>query len=182
MNVTRCIRCFEALISNRDSGEVLIERFGEVVAWLGDLPENGRKIMVTAKKLLAERYFFGDISTSEAENLLAGNNPGTFLVRFGTTKLGGYTISRVRSTGAIEHNRIGHVPGSLDFTYGDKRAKSLPDLINIIRPNLHLMTPCPGWQFGYLFNSIPSSSGYAGGYADGDDNDNDYYDDDENME
>ena len=180
VTVTRYLRCFQALITDRDSGEVVAEKFGEAVAWLGDIPQHARRIIVVAAKVLGQRYFFGDITKEESEMLLSGNPPGTFLVRFSTTSLGGYTVSRVTGSSTISHTRLRHPCGSMEYSHGKTVARSLPDLIEAIKDSLGLKFPCPGWPFSYLFNDTVRSEGY--GYDDNDDNyDDDDDDDDDDM-
>lgn len=173
MAVSVDIRAFEALITDKTTGEVAAEKFGDAVSWLGELPAYGRRIMRIASKMLRKEYFFGDVSKEESEKLLSQKPPGTFLVRFSTSNLGGYTISRVTHTGAISHRRITHYAGALEYSFGNEKANSLPDIIEKIRPQQHLDSPCPGWPFAYLFAAPSATNGYTDndGYDDGNDDD-----------
>lgn len=161
---------------DKERDEVAAEKFGEAVAWLGDIPANGRRIMRTAMKLMSEKYFFGDCSMENSETLLTGNPPGTFLVRFSSTSLGGYTISKVTRVGTIRHIRIDHAPGSVEYSMGGIRKGSLPELIDAVKESNRLEAPCPGWPFSHLFYDKPVNGGYGNGYSDG------YRDDDGDVD
>jgi len=47
--------------------------------------------------ILISSWFHGDISMSESEARLANKMEGTYLVRFSTSEIGTYTISKVSS-------------------------------------------------------------------------------------
>ena len=163
VTVAKYLTCFRALIVDKDNeDEVVVEKFGEAVAWLGDIPKHARRIIVVAAKLLGQKYFFGDISKEESERLLNGKPPGTFLVRFSTTSLGGYTVSRVTREYAIMHVRLKHHPGALEYGYGSCVAKSLPEIIEVISKTLSLEFPCSGWPFSYLFDEGRTAPGVYG--------------------
>ncbi len=51
-------------------------------------------------------FFFGDISTAEASDLLTNQPSGVFLIRFSSSQPGSYTLSRVDHQYKIVHIRI----------------------------------------------------------------------------
>jgi hypothetical protein len=107
-------------IQGQDEEVVTMEYFGKVLAWFGNLKE-GANILEKIKAVVANTYVFssvidctrkgttgqrggtdfysswfhGDISMSESEARLANKLEGTYLIRFSTSEIGTYTISKV---------------------------------------------------------------------------------------
>lgn len=70
-----------------DSDEVVtIENFSKMVQWFGPLVDS--KVVHNIFELHSNRYFHGQLSSIQAEDLLAEKAKGTFLVRFSTSNPG----------------------------------------------------------------------------------------------
>jgi hypothetical protein len=127
--------------------------------------------------LMQKEYFHGDASKEEAEDLLAGQPKGTFLVRVSYTNPSApFTISKVSSKGNINHQRIQkHDDGTFEITKvsSDKKKnmKSDDDLmtnfIKSISSELGLATACPGSKYKSLFLHTPTE-GYLNTESDDD--------------
>jgi hypothetical protein len=78
---------------------------------------------------LAEKWFHGDVSTSDAERMLGDQTIGSFLVRFSTQSRGLFTISRIATNNAIHHQRILHRPLLAEFSVLDHHYKTLRQMI-----------------------------------------------------
>jgi hypothetical protein len=55
------------------------------------------------KELISQPWFFGYLSSKEAETLLCNHIPGTFLVRLSKAAPGAFAIAFVYSVGTIIH-------------------------------------------------------------------------------
>ena len=79
----RCLKAIVVHSSDDDDEEELVkmEQFGAVLDWFGNLEKDGPNILDKIKKILAQGWFHGDVSTGESENRLIGKTIGTFLVQ-----------------------------------------------------------------------------------------------------
>jgi hypothetical protein len=149
-----------ALLSKpRDHGQdiVTLEWFGSVVDWFGPLTDaNLREMYAT----LAEKWFHGDVSTSDAERMLGDEPIGTYLVRFSTQSRGLFTISRIATNKAIHHQRIQHPPLHAEFSILTRHYKSLREMVASETNALLLAKPCPGSMFRNIFQKR-SIAGYS---------------------
>jgi serine/threonine protein kinase len=134
---------------------VTVERFGDILNWFGPLKipqeEDTSTILDKIRELLSCVWFHGDVSTKEAETMLTNLEPGYFLVRFSTTTPGGYTISKVTKTKAIQHQRISHNLEDDTFVVSGRHHKSLQELIEKESKELYLLYPCTGSKYQSLF-------------------------------
>ncbi|EGG16486.1 SH2 domain-containing protein [Cavenderia fasciculata] len=145
-------KCLKAIIVSPPKGVgpqeeevVSMEQFGKVLAWFGNLRDDGSQILDKIRNLMECAWFHGDISTSESENRLHKKPEGTFLVRFSTSEPGAYTISKVSKNGVISHQRI-HRPGG-KFQVNNSKYLSVKDLIAGEAQALGISTPCLGSRF-----------------------------------
>jgi hypothetical protein len=149
-----------ALLSKtRDNGQdtLSLEWFGRMIDWFGPITDASLDEMYAT---LAEKWFHGDISTSDAERLLGDQTIGSFLVRFSTQSRGLFTISRIANNNAIHHQRIQHRLLHAEFSHLNRRYKTLRQLIAGEAESLALTTPCPGSMFRNIFQQR-SIVGYA---------------------
>ena len=110
------------------------------------------------REICCQPWFFGDLSTKDAVNLLLKQKKDTFMVRFGNNPQfpGYFVVSKVSKSGKVIHIRIKHQAGS-GFAVEGTRTEyiTLPDLIEKAKDALHLSNeskPCAGSKFMYLFN------------------------------
>ncbi|KAH3762336.1 SHK1 protein [Pelomyxa schiedti] len=151
------LRCLRELliepVSNRSSDtEALctMEQFGKILAWFGRF-EEGFALLEKIRALMLCRWFHGDITTTDAELQLINKPEGAFLVRFSTSELGLYTISKVSAFGSIAHQRILHRPSSDAFTINSHTYTSLNNLVAGERGPLNLLIPCDSTRYTALF-------------------------------
>lgn len=87
-------------------------RLGEVLRWFGPVVEPGGAVLLLDRVywMLALPYFHGDITQLEADQRLAHQQPGCFLVRL-SKEVGCFTISNVTENYDITHRRVRYVPG-----------------------------------------------------------------------
>ncbi len=115
---------------------------------------------------MAYAWFHGDISMPESEARLNSKTEGTFLVRFSTSEMGVFTISKVRnpytntqptheliwqvSSTGISHQRIQRVNGQ--YIVNRKGYTSLVSLVEGESHALNLLHACGGSRFASLFH------------------------------
>lgn len=157
------LRCLKAIlvtiaqIQGQDEEVVTMEHFGKVLAWFGSLKADGIGILDKIRNLMSFGWFHGDIPMQESESRLANKPEGTFLVRFSTSEMGVFTISKVSASG-ISHQRIQRIQGQ--YAVNNKKGyNSLPELIAAEYRPLNLLNPCQGSRFLALFRK-QQLSGY----------------------
>jgi len=153
-------KCLKALLANDNLQQVTIENFGRFLEWFG--PMESPDILDRVKNLLKQEWFHGEISATEAENLLTkkDNKKGTFLVRFSSREPGSYAITVVAKEKKVKHYRIYHKPG-LRYVIGTTECQSIDDIINNYKHELYIKHPCPGSRFEEIFLTKPKKpSGY----------------------
>lgn len=136
---------------------VTMEYFGKILAWFGNLRQDGANILEKIKAVLSESWFHGDISMQESEARLANKQEGTFLVRFSTSEMGTYTISKVSQAG-ISHQRIQRSKSGKHVVNG-RSYETIVELVRSETPHLNTITPCQGSKFMPLFRK-QQLSGY----------------------
>eukprot|EP01103_Thecamoeba_quadrilineata_P018589 TRINITY_DN712_c0_g1_i2.p1 TRINITY_DN712_c0_g1~~TRINITY_DN712_c0_g1_i2.p1 ORF type:complete len:385 (+),score=76.42 TRINITY_DN712_c0_g1_i2:579-1733(+) len=166
-------RCLQAMLGEKPKlGEgmrqagaddhVSLERFGRVLDWFGPIIDpHGRIILFdTMIGIMKHSWFFGELTTREAEQRLQQQQVGTFLVRFSSTNDGCYTISKMSSQG-INHQRVTKIASNPPlFSLGNHQFTSLESLIGSMCSILCLSVSCPGHPFDQLFRIGSSSLGY----------------------
>jgi len=156
------IRCLKAVavsiaqVQGQEEEVVTMEMFGKVLAWFGNLRADNAKILEKIKIVLASSWFHGDISMPESEARLANKPDGTYLVRFSTSEMGAFTISKVSTTG-ISHQRLMRTQGM--YMMNKKSYQTITDLIRAEASQLNLLNPCGGSRYLALFRK-QQLSGY----------------------
>jgi len=156
-----------------DPDMMRFEKFAHVINWFGPLilDHKGYTILDKVQSYMKMEWFHGDVNKENAENLLAGQPKGTFLLRTSyTDPLSPFTISKVAKNGKISHQRIHKRPnGTFEITlkYSEDKSKvveskddSLPAFIKTLHSELYLKTSCPGSLYKSLFVAAPSE-GYG---------------------
>jgi len=149
--------------NNVDPEVVRIEKFGHLLNWFGPLvvDHGGFSVLDKIRSLMMKDWFHGDISKEAAEDLLAGQNKGVFLVRTSfTDKNAPFTISKVSKKG-INHQRIHKRPNGtfevvIKFPNGKVKTEESKDsllvpFIKSLSSDLSLDTACPGSRYKSLF-------------------------------
>jgi len=93
----------------------------------------------------------------ESEARLANKAEGTYLVRFSTSEIGTYTISKVSHSG-ISHQRIPRSRNGNHVVNG-RSYDTIVDLVTRETSNLNLLYDCQGSKFTPLFTK-QNLSGY----------------------
>jgi len=120
------------------------------------------------QNVFTKRWFHGDISVETAQTRLAGNEPGTFLIRFSSNP-GSYALSKIienaRKEREIVHIRINHEPvsggnGRYSFVL-DEKVSEFDNLEELVKAKvLGLTTACPGSYYYAQFRIKQIHSGY----------------------
>lgn len=128
-------------------------------AWFGPLKylSDGKALLTKMVTTLKERWFFGDLSQSQAEDRLNDQPKGTFLIRFSASAPGCFTISHLNKKNQLTHQRVSHVPGQ-GFHFWESTFDSLRALIKDQRKKQFFVQPCPGSSFQKLFPKKKKSS------------------------
>jgi len=156
-------KCLKAVVATKpliesDIEVVSMDQFGKVLAWFGDLRNDGADILDKMRELMTCPWFHGDISQQESEDRLANKPEGTFLLRFSTTEDGAYTISKVSAQGGVSHQRV-HRAAPRQYVVNTHMYANIPDLLRRESQSLNLLTPCLGSRFLFLFTKM------QGGYV-----------------
>lgn len=99
------------------------------------------------------RFFHGEISSAEAEKLIAPEKKGTFLLRFSARDAGCYALTVQAAKGGLKHYRIQHTPGGR-YAIGKVECSSLDSLIKRYHAELNLKRPCPGSKYEAMFHAF----------------------------
>jgi len=144
------VRCLMALLVTNENETVQVEEFAKVLGWFGPMSDvYGMLDRLT--RLLSHRWFHGDVTAQQAEQLLMGRPPSTFLVRFSSTG-GNFSISVLRGNSRIEHYRIRHMP-ERGYLFQGQTWSHVDALITDNADKLGLLHPCPGSKFEHLFRA-----------------------------
>ena len=117
-------------------------------------------LFINITNILKEKWFHGDLSQQEAEDRLADQTKGTFLIRFSSSAPGCFTISHINKNKQLCHQRVTHVPGK-GFYFWEERYDTLRDLIKDQRKKQYFVTPCPGSSYQKLFPKKKPKKGAA---------------------
>eukprot|EP01112_Ceratiomyxa_fruticulosa_P000526 TRINITY_DN1047_c0_g1_i4.p1 TRINITY_DN1047_c0_g1~~TRINITY_DN1047_c0_g1_i4.p1 ORF type:complete len:551 (-),score=111.04 TRINITY_DN1047_c0_g1_i4:250-1902(-) len=156
----KCIKAILAEAKGDGGGEnvVSVEKFGRILEYFGPLqpghvpthdPSVGT-ILDRIRELLAQKWFHGDLDTADAAARLAGQNVGTFLIRFSNTSPGCFTISLVSEGATIRHQRVQYQAGK-GFLFNSVLYPSLQALVAPLRPEVN---SCPNYKFLSIFCNI----------------------------
>lgn len=122
--------CLKALlkIENEQQDKVTIETFSEVLEWFG--PLDGAGILDRIHRQCKEKYFWGWMSSTKAEKVLAKEKQkGSFLVRFSASAPGGYSLSVLTGGLKIQHFRITRTPSG-KYVLGKTEYDSLEHVLS----------------------------------------------------
>eukprot|EP01100_Stratorugosa_tubuloviscum_P012296 TRINITY_DN578_c0_g1_i1.p1 TRINITY_DN578_c0_g1~~TRINITY_DN578_c0_g1_i1.p1 ORF type:complete len:513 (-),score=145.66 TRINITY_DN578_c0_g1_i1:78-1616(-) len=133
----------------KKSDEVNLENFIKVANYFGPLIKDNYiyNLRVQVSLLCEKSWFFGGLGTREAETKLESGQNGTYLIRFSSSQLGVFTISR-KIENQIAHSRIKKL-NDYYFFENDTHIhhQSIQHLINANKTHLKLTEPCSGSPF-----------------------------------
>lgn len=142
------VKSLKLVLANKED-VVTIENFSRALEWFGPFTLD-RQFMDNVQDTISISGFFGDISSQEAEQIMAGKKAGQYMVRFSTQQPGFYTITAMSEENALKHYRIKHKAG-LGFLLGNAEYPSLPKLIKANRKELYLKRAVKGSKYSQLF-------------------------------
>jgi len=169
-----CLKTLIAQKSSHPGGDpfvVSVERFGHYLTQFGPLAPGKSDVvdrleelaMYKPKRKHAAHVFHGNISSQEAEKLLAGQEKGSWLVRVSTKDAKQpFVISKMSRQGAINHQRINYDAETrtykLEIRLKDrvKTAESEPngslvEFLKSLREDLYLKAACAGSPYAAVF-------------------------------
>jgi len=167
------VQCLKKILADeskdpdaKDAHQVSLEKFGHLCNWFGPIviDHKGFSILDKLKAVMQKEWFHGFITKEVAEDLLAGQAKGTFLVRTSKTERESpFTISKVNKKGELTHQRIHKAPdGSFEMAIkftGQKPSKTMTSKDDLLVPfirsvttELHLDIACPGSIYRSIFN------------------------------
>ena len=158
-----------------NSDVVHIDQFGNFAQWFGPINQRGHNPAKYAQSIVQNKWFFGQLSINQSFNLLNGQAPGTFLVRYSLSKRGDYSASFVTPSGSIAHQHITRKV-SIDernkehpvkITYSVPSAgQDYGSLFDLIDDQPYLRNRCTGWPFGWIFAGRVSVSNIEDSFLD----------------
>jgi len=131
------------LVGNQ--GVVTLEKFAKNLEWFGPLTTDST-FVEHILDIISIKGFYGDISTKDAERLMAGKKPGRYIVRFSGQQPGYYTVTSMSSEKTLRHYRIKHRAG-LGYVLGNQEHKTLPALIKHHRRDMFLKAALKGSKY-----------------------------------
>jgi len=156
----------KALLLKEDTDVVYIEDFGNCLKWFGPMGSSSSTNFLTRmQNLFTKRWFHGDISVETAQTRLAGNEPGTYLIRFSSNP-GNFALSKIienqKKERAIVHIRISHEPGGNYAFILDDVVYEFDSLEDLVKAKvLGLTNPCPGSYYYAQFRIKQMVTGYV---------------------
>lgn len=152
-NNTFYARCCRQLLSSISNGKevVAVDDFIKILYWFGPLDAD-TTFLSRISLLCAQPYFFGELSTADAELLLKGKkSSGTWLARFGDIKLE-VPNTRELFISVIYKHVVQHHKFTQNVTTGKYQFKtgeysSIDELLKANKKALKLKTPCTGSRF-----------------------------------
>jgi len=159
------LRCLQALLARKDPsneglGYVAIQHFGDVVAWFGGMRDiNGTTMLDRMHTTLKHDWFHGDVTSEEASRRLR-KEPGTYLVRFSQSDVGGYAITRINEKGKTVSIRISQDSNGSFSVNKDATYPTLKALIDSLKETLFLKEACKGSRFQAILQGEDDFTGY----------------------
>lgn len=138
---------------------VHIDDWGNFVQWFGPFGYKNHNPAKYAQSIAQNKFFFGQLSINQAFNLLDGQAPGTFLVRYSLSRRGDYSASFVTPSGSIAHQ---HIDRKVTIDEGSRQPVKIryvipstgaayDTLFELIDDQPYLRNRCTGWPFAWIF-------------------------------
>ena len=158
--LSRLRTLLEDIRHDKNSDEVQIEHFGQLLNWFGPLDAN---MLWRISTVTSQAWFHGLIETKDAIARLQNMQELSFLVRLSTSSPGWFTISYLHPDHTVKHKRLQYAfnpDGSQPvFLLGPDRFNTLMEAI--VATGLQI--PAPGSKYQVLSQSN-DASGYEQGY------------------
>jgi len=138
-------KCLMKLLGlKNEEQKVNIENFGFLFEWFPlDIP--GQSFMQMIRILCSKDYFFGELDTEEAFDLLKNQDNGVYILRLSSSNPGSFTLSFVFKE-KIYHKRF--TPENGKFVFDEKKYDNIISCIESIQ---YLKKPCSGSSFAAIF-------------------------------
>eukprot|EP01099_Mayorella_cantabrigiensis_P001972 TRINITY_DN1855_c0_g1_i1.p1 TRINITY_DN1855_c0_g1~~TRINITY_DN1855_c0_g1_i1.p1 ORF type:complete len:475 (+),score=124.76 TRINITY_DN1855_c0_g1_i1:193-1425(+) len=141
-----------------EDADVTIDKFSYILQFFGPLVMFPPYISALERinELCSKDWFHGEIDREKATERLAGQPPGTFLVRFSESQAGNYTVPWNDAKQNIKHVRVARQDGK--FHISKRSYNTLLELIQKEQENnlTLLKKPCPGSMFEWINKEIVS--------------------------
>ena len=150
------------MVLHQVNGDVVhIDQWGNFAQWFGPIGYKNHNPAKYAQSVAQNKFFFGLLSINQAFNLLNGQSPGTFLVRYSLSRRGDYSASFVTPSGSIAHQHIDRrvtIDESPNAKQPVKISYVIPStgvaydtLFDLIDDQPYLRNRCTGWPFAWIF-------------------------------
>lgn len=160
MGARRAVRGAPTAVESKEL--VTVDSFGSFLDRFGPLSKS-HDIVANARRIVAQKYFFGEMTAREAHVRLSEAEVGTFLLRFASTTGATYTLSVVART-SIRHYHInraikfGRNPDifEVDFILDkDGEKSSFLSLESCVRRQQAMcQNPAAGYPFSFLQDRV----------------------------
>jgi serine/threonine protein kinase len=151
----------DIVIHQVNSGIIHIDQFGNFIQSFGPLHPSHNSARC-AHSVAKNKWFFGQLSINQTFNLLNGQAPGTYLIRFSLSRRGDYSASFVTPSGSIAHQHIDRrvvEEPTLSIKYViPSTGASYDSLEDLVDDQQYLRVRCTGWPFAWIFANRTSSA------------------------
>eukprot|EP01127_Copromyxa_protea_P010865 TRINITY_DN2693_c0_g1_i1.p1 TRINITY_DN2693_c0_g1~~TRINITY_DN2693_c0_g1_i1.p1 ORF type:complete len:413 (+),score=75.11 TRINITY_DN2693_c0_g1_i1:358-1596(+) len=144
----RCSNLKPFLVDEANPDVASRTKFSQAVSLFGHfyLPQYAPVIIPKMIAVKEAEWYWGSLSSSEANRVLAVADEGTFLIRVSTTHEDyPFALSFSNGTQNISHHRIGKRPledGGYSYFCGNLTADSLSELVELLVEEFDLIQPC----------------------------------------
>jgi len=151
-------KCFQSMAAENPQHKdiVLSNTFGELCEWFG--PFKGEKHMLgRMMDVMAQSWFFGDLSATESGKILATADQGRFLVRLGHKIPGSFVVTYLKQ--GKKEKEMAHIQieyGKGMYSCKKEKIKEIPKLSKLMKQltakyPTEIAKPAPGAPFAKLF-------------------------------
>jgi len=142
-------KCLKMVLADERTDMVKIDRFADALEWFGPL-KKGDKFLIHLMKTCKIKGFYGDVSSREAANLMAGKREGTYIIRFSSQEPGFFTLTSVSKKNTLENFRIKHKAGT-KYSLAEQEFPTISKLRKHFKDELCLKYPMRGSKYAQLF-------------------------------
>eukprot|EP01114_Cavostelium_apophysatum_P006009 TRINITY_DN171_c1_g2_i1.p1 TRINITY_DN171_c1_g2~~TRINITY_DN171_c1_g2_i1.p1 ORF type:complete len:915 (+),score=253.68 TRINITY_DN171_c1_g2_i1:218-2962(+) len=106
-----------------------------------------------SSSLTKQPWFFGDLTREEGEDLLQGQAPGTFLIRFATNQIGCFSASFVGTNNTVLRGLITPAGGGYQVNSKGMIFSSLVDVVKHYQDSGYFLYPLTNYKVKYRDNA-----------------------------